>query len=88
MAASATATYLASRLHTPVNLHAATVHGYTVGFLVSAVFLAIAALSAALLMNARRADIAAMSESATLEAESLGWDTDEGELAEPIGAGV
>ncbi|MGH9080728.1 MAG: MFS transporter [Acidimicrobiales bacterium] len=60
VAASATATYLASRVHTPANVHAATVHGYTVGFIVGAVCLGAAALSAALLVNATRADLAAM----------------------------
>jgi EmrB/QacA subfamily drug resistance transporter len=60
VAASATATYLASRIHTPANVQAATVHGYTVGFIVGAVCLTVAALSAALLVNASRADLAAM----------------------------
>ena len=60
VAASATATYLATRVHTHANLQAATVHGYTVGFLIGAVCLAIAALSAAFLITASRADIAEM----------------------------
>jgi EmrB/QacA subfamily drug resistance transporter len=60
VAASVTATYLATRIHTHTNLQAATVHGYTVGFLIGAVCLAIAALSAAFLITASRADIAEM----------------------------
>jgi hypothetical protein len=60
VAASATATYLATRIHTPATVHAATVHGYTVGFIVGAVCLTVAALSAGLLVNATRADLAAM----------------------------
>jgi EmrB/QacA subfamily drug resistance transporter len=60
VAASVTATYLATRIHTHANVQAATVHGYTVGFLIGAVCLAIAALSAAFLITASRADLAEM----------------------------
>ncbi len=70
VAASATATYLVTRIHTPANVHAATVHGYTVGFLVGAVCLTVSALSAALLVKATRADISALAAEATLEAEA------------------
>jgi EmrB/QacA subfamily drug resistance transporter len=61
VAASATAAFLASRIHTHANMQAATVHGYTVGFLVGAACLTIAALSSAFLVNATRADMAAIS---------------------------
>jgi predicted MFS family arabinose efflux permease len=64
VAASATAAFLASRIHTKANMQAATVHGYTVGFLVGAVCLTIAALSSAFLVNASRADMAAISAEA------------------------
>jgi hypothetical protein len=60
VAASVTATYLASRIHTHANQQAGTVHGYTVGFLIGAVCLAIAALSSAFLITASREDIAEM----------------------------
>ena len=58
LAASATVTYLATRAHTPANVVAAQVHGYSVGFLVGAGFLAVAALSALFLVTATRADLA------------------------------
>ena len=48
----------------PANMQAATVHGYTVGFLVGAACLTIAALSSAFLVNATRADMAAISAEA------------------------
>ncbi len=87
VAASATAAYLTTRLHTPTNIHAAIVHGYTVGFLVSAVCLAIAAVSAAVLITASRADIAAMAAASgaigTDAAEDAGTET-----PEPVGVGV
>lgn len=47
VAASATASYLATRLSQPHAIAAATVHGFTVGFAVSAVLVAAAALVAA-----------------------------------------
>jgi EmrB/QacA subfamily drug resistance transporter len=62
VAASVTATYLATRIHTHANMQAATVHGYTVGFLIGAGCLVIAALSAAFLITASRADIAEMAD--------------------------
>jgi EmrB/QacA subfamily drug resistance transporter len=55
--ASTTATYLATRVGTPAVREAAQIHGYTVGFAIGAVFLVIAALSAGLLINAKRADM-------------------------------
>jgi EmrB/QacA subfamily drug resistance transporter len=64
VAASVTAAFLISRVHTKANMQAATVHGYTVGFLIGAVCLAIAALSSGLLVNATRADMAALSSEA------------------------
>ena len=51
LAASATVTYLATRAHTPSNVVAAQVHGYSVGFLVGAGFLVVAALSALFLVE-------------------------------------
>jgi hypothetical protein len=60
VAATATAAFLATRIHTPAAVARATVHGYTVGFLVGAVCLAIAALSALILVNASREDMAAI----------------------------
>lgn len=59
VAASATAAYLVTHAHSPATLQAAQVHGYSVGFLVGAVCLSIAALSAIFLVTASRADIAA-----------------------------
>ena len=64
VAASATAAFLVSRIHTQANMQAATVHGYTVGFLIGAVCLTIAALSSGFLVNATRADMAALSAEA------------------------
>ncbi len=58
LAASATVTYLATRVHTPAAVQAAQVHGYTVGFLVGAAFLIVAALSSLFLITATRADLA------------------------------
>jgi len=58
LAASATVTYLASRVHTPTNVVAAQVHGYSVGFMVGAGFLALASLSALVLVNVTKADLA------------------------------
>jgi len=58
LAASATVTYLATRAHTPANVVAAQVHGYSIGFLVGAGFLVVGALSALFLVNATRADLA------------------------------
>ena len=65
VAASATAAFLVTRIHTHANMQAATVHGYTVGFMVGAVCLTVAALSSAFLINATRADMAAISSEAT-----------------------
>jgi EmrB/QacA subfamily drug resistance transporter len=61
VAASATATYLATRVHTRAAIDAAQVHGYTIGFLIGAGCLVIASLSAAVLVRATRADLANMS---------------------------
>ncbi len=58
LAASATLTYLATRVHTPAAVQAAQVHGYTVGFLVGAGFLIVGALSSFFLITATRADLA------------------------------
>ena len=43
---------------TPANVKAAQVHGYTVGFMVGALFLAGAALASLFLVNVTRADLA------------------------------
>ena len=58
LAASATVTYIAAHGHSPSTVVAGQVHGYSVGFLVGAGFLAVAALSALFLVNATRADLA------------------------------
>jgi EmrB/QacA subfamily drug resistance transporter len=58
VAASATATYLLTRVHTKANVGAAQVHGYTIGFLVGAGCLVVATLSAVFLVSATRADLA------------------------------
>ena len=58
LAASATVTYIATHAHTPSNAVAAQVHGYSVGFLVGAGFLVVAALSAFFLVNATKEDLA------------------------------
>ncbi len=58
VAASATATYLLTRVPTRANVEAAQVHGYTVGFLVGAGCLVVALLSAVFLVNATREDLA------------------------------
>jgi EmrB/QacA subfamily drug resistance transporter len=76
MAASATATYLATRVHTRATIDAAQVHGYTIGFLIGAGCLAIAAISAAVLVDATRADMADA---------STGQTTD---LSDPVGEPV
>jgi hypothetical protein len=57
LAASANVTYLASRVHSPANVVAARVHSYSVGFLVGAGFLAIAAPSALFLVTATKDDL-------------------------------
>jgi EmrB/QacA subfamily drug resistance transporter len=58
LAASATVTYLLTRPKTPANVQAAQVHGYSVGFMVGAAFLAGAALASLFLVTATRADLA------------------------------
>jgi len=58
--ASTTAAYLATRVGTPAVREAAQIHGYTVGFAIGAVFLAVAALSAGFLIKAKREDMAEM----------------------------
>ncbi len=58
VAASATAAYLATRSPSRVNVQAAQIHGYTVGFLVGAACLVVAVLSAVFLITATRADLA------------------------------
>jgi EmrB/QacA subfamily drug resistance transporter len=58
VAASATATYLLTRTPSRANVAAAQVHGYTIGFLVGAGCLVVAALSAVFLVTATRADLA------------------------------
>ena len=60
--ASTTAAYLATRVGTPAVREAAQIHGYTVGFAIGAVFLAIAALSAGFLINAKKEDMTEMGE--------------------------
>jgi EmrB/QacA subfamily drug resistance transporter len=57
VAATATTTYLASRAPSALNIQAAKVHGYTVGFMVGAVCLFIAALSGAFIVRARKDDL-------------------------------
>ena len=58
VAASATATYLVTRIPTRATVQAAQVHGYTVGFLIGAVCLVIALLSGVFLVRASSADLA------------------------------
>jgi len=58
--ASTTAAYLVSHGTGQVAREAAQIHGYTVGFAIGAVFLAIAALSAGFLIKATREDMAAL----------------------------
>ena len=58
VAASATATFLLSRVHTKANVESAQVHGYTVGFLVGAGCLVVALLASVFLITATRADLA------------------------------
>jgi EmrB/QacA subfamily drug resistance transporter len=57
LAATATTSYLASHLHVPGAPRAATVHGYTTGFTMSAIFLGVAAVSTALFVRAKRSDV-------------------------------
>ncbi|MBV8462973.1 MAG: MFS transporter [Acidimicrobiales bacterium] len=66
LAATATATYLAAHAVTPAVERAAAVHGYTTGFTLSAVLLATAAVSTALLVRASRADVAPVTEEQAL----------------------
>ena len=66
--ASTTAAYLATRIGTPAVREAAQIHGYTVGFAIGAVFLAIAALSAGFLIKASREDMAEVGELALVPA--------------------
>lgn len=66
--ASTTAAYLATRVGTPAVREAAQIHGYTVGFAIGAVFLAIAALSAGFLVKAKRDDMAELEELALVPA--------------------
>lgn len=75
VAASATAAYLASHLRTPANVHAAAVHGYTVGFLVSALFLLVATVSAGLLVKASRSDIEALAAASSGPAATTAGST-------------
>jgi EmrB/QacA subfamily drug resistance transporter len=60
IATSTTASYLATRIHTKAAVGQAQISGYTTGFVVSAFFLAIAALSAAFLVKATREDMASL----------------------------
>ena len=62
VAASVTATYLLTRVPSRANVQAAQVHGYTVGFLIGAMCLAIATLSAVFLVKATKADVADVPE--------------------------
>jgi EmrB/QacA subfamily drug resistance transporter len=65
--ATAVAGYLATHVHNPVTEEAAQIHGYTVGFVISACLMGVAALSAFFLVNASRADMEAMANAATAE---------------------
>jgi EmrB/QacA subfamily drug resistance transporter len=58
VAASATAAYLVTRVHSTATVAAAQVHGYTVGFLIGAACLVVAFLSAVFLVNAGREELA------------------------------
>jgi MFS family permease len=58
VAASATASYLLTRVPSRATVAAAQVHGYTVGFLVGAACLVVALGSAVFLVTATRADLA------------------------------
>lgn len=54
IAASATVSYLATRINTPSVVRAGAVHGYTTAFEVSALLVALAAVVAGLLAGAKR----------------------------------
>ncbi len=58
LAASATVAYLVTRAPSKANFEAAQIHGYSVGFMVGAACLAMAALSALVLITATKEDIA------------------------------
>ena len=53
---------LATRVDTPAVREAAQIHGYVIGFVIGAVFLGVATLSALFLVKASKADMEAMSE--------------------------
>jgi EmrB/QacA subfamily drug resistance transporter len=65
LAATATASYLASHLHVPGAPKAAAVHGYTTGFTMSAALLGVAAVSTALFIRATRTDVGPVPDSET-----------------------
>lgn len=58
--ASSTAAYLASHGHGVAAVAAAQIHGYTIGFVVGAVFLAVATISVLVLVKARKEDLASL----------------------------
>lgn len=73
IAASATVSYLTTRINTPSVVRAGAVHGYTTAFEVSALLVALAAVVAGLLVGAKRnhtnvdEDVSVMSE--TMDSE-------------------
>jgi EmrB/QacA subfamily drug resistance transporter len=82
LAATATATYLATHALTPGAARTAAVHGYTTGFTLSAVLLGVAALSAGLLVRAKRSDVeGAPGSDADARAEIHRLPVEFGELA-------
>ncbi|HVA53065.1 MAG TPA: MFS transporter [Acidimicrobiales bacterium] len=62
IAASATVTYLALRVHNASTLRAGTVHGYTTAFEVSAALVAMAAVVAGLLIGAKHQHVGIVSD--------------------------
>jgi EmrB/QacA subfamily drug resistance transporter len=75
IAASATVSYLALRVHNPSTLRAGAVHGYTTAFEVSAALVAAAAIVAWLLIGGKRQHLDANTDAAELSdgrAESTG----------------
>jgi EmrB/QacA subfamily drug resistance transporter len=57
VAATATTSYLVTRVPSALNVQAAKVHGYTVGFMVGAACLFVATLSGAFIVRARKDDL-------------------------------
>jgi EmrB/QacA subfamily drug resistance transporter len=69
--ATAVAGYLATHVHNKVTEEAAQIHGYTLGFTISAGLMLVAAASAFFLVNASREDMEAIADAATAEELAL-----------------